>query len=99
MTKGSWVGDSEISVWTFYVFFFFPNDVNAMSSPTYLFLPLVSMHGEQTGLVLENLCYAMSYQPAGLPCDVGSKRNSVSQLLLRQSGADFSAVLFLRDLL
>lgn len=66
---------------------------------TYLFLPLVSMHGEQTGLVLESLCYAMSYQPAGLPCDVGSKRKSVSQLLLRQSGADCDAVLFLGDLL
>lgn len=64
-----------------------------------LFLPLVGMHGEQTGLILGNLCYAMSYQPAGLPRDVGSKRNSVSQLLLRQTGADFHAALFLGDLL
>lgn len=43
--------------------------------------------------------YAMSYQPAGLLRDAGSGRNSVSQLLLRQSGACLSARLFLGDLL
>lgn len=43
--------------------------------------------------------YAMSYQPAGLLRDAGSRRNSVSQLLLRQSGARLSARLFLGDLL
>lgn len=37
------------------------------------FLPLAGMHGEQTGLILGNLCYAMSYQPAGLPCDAGKQ--------------------------
>lgn len=35
MTKGSWVGASEILVWTFCVVFFFPNDVNAMRSLIY----------------------------------------------------------------
>jgi len=79
--------------------FFFPNNVNAVNSLTYVFLPLVSMCGEQTGLVLGKLCVAMSRQPAGLPCDAGGKRSPVLQLLLLQSGTDFNAVFFLEDLL
>lgn len=80
--KGLWVCDSEVLFWMFcaVLVLFFPNYVNAVSSLTYLFLPLVSIHGEQQGLFWE-MCYAMSYQPAGLPCDMGSKRNSGSHLL------------------
>lgn len=91
--KGSWVGASEILVWTFCVVGFFLQWCECKEI-SYLFLSLATMRGEETGLILGNLCCARSYQPAGLPCDTGSERNSVSQLLLRQSGADFSAVLF-----
>lgn len=56
-----------------------------MSSLTCLLLPLVSIHGDQEGLFWE-MCYAMSYQPAGWPCDMSSNRNSGSHLLLSQLG-------------
>lgn len=82
MTRGLWVCDSEVLVLDILCCsgLVFPYNLNAVSSLAYLFLPLVSIHSEPEGLFWE-MCCGMLNQPAGLPCGMGSKRNSGSHLL------------------